>query len=185
MNIAVYCASRDGAKSEYLNIARQVGEAIARGNHTLVFGASDSGMMGAVAHAVMENGGRATGVVPDVEGIREMAYNGLSETLYADTMAARRSAMIERAQGYICLPGGIGTLDEISEVMCLNHLKVEKKPICLINVCGYYDKLRDFLQTAVSEGFLPEKDFKSWVFVKDAQEAVDFIVKNGGQNGKV
>ena len=175
MNIAVYCASRFGDRPEYKEEAENIGFLIAKKGHSLVFGASDTGLMGAVANTVIDNGGKAIGVVPDIAEIKAVANKRLTETIFTPDLAHRRSKMIDLADAFITLPGGIGTLDEISEIMCLSHLNVKAGPIVVLNTLGYYDSLKEFIDKANSSGFLPKDRFGTWFFAENAEEAMKII----------
>ena len=153
MKIAVYCGSASGNDPIYAETAAQLGRWIALNGHELVFGASDSGLMGAVANAVLENGGTVTGVVPDVPEIRARMHKGLTETILTPDMSERKKTMLELADAYIALPGGIGTLDEITEVICLAQLRIHTKACVLYNVNGYYEPLRQLFETMDTAGF--------------------------------
>lgn len=139
MWITVYCASQMGNNEIFLKAAEELGEWIGKNGHNLVFGASDSGLMGVVANAVLENGGKVTGVVPDVPEIKARMHKGLTDYVFTPDMAERKKKMIELADAFIALPGGIGTLDEITEVVCLSQLRIHTKPCIFYNLRGFYE----------------------------------------------
>lgn len=153
MKIAVYCGSSAGNDEKYKNTAAELGRWMAENGHELVFGASDSGLMGAVADGVLNAGGVAIGVVPDVAEIKARMHKGLTKYVYTDTMSERKRQMIELADAFIALPGGIGTIDEITEVICLAQLRLHTKPSILYNIDGYYEPLRDMLRMTEKTGF--------------------------------
>ena len=127
MNIAVYCGSASGNRPSFTEGAKALGSWIAQNGHTLVYGGSRTGLMGATADAVLAGGGKVIGVIPDVKLIQERRHPGLTECIETKDMAERKQKMIELADAYVALPGGPGTLDEISEVICLARLGIENK----------------------------------------------------------
>lgn len=177
MNIAVYCASGSGNDNEISSAAEKLGSAIASRGHGLVFGASNCGLMKTVAEAALAGGANVTGVVPDVPGIREQKHPGLSGYVYTDTMAERKTRMIELSDAAIALPGGPGTLDEISEVICLSRLKLCRHPVAFVNTGGYYNPLTEQFRMMVSKGFLPEFP-GNVLFSDDPDEILDFLEKH-------
>ena len=158
-----------------MKFAREIGERIAKDGHTLVYGGSNIGLMGAVASGVLDNGGKVIGVVPDVEYIKSVHYEGLTETIYTKDMADRRSKMIELADACITLPGGPGTLDEISEVICLNRLCITNIPVAFVNIKGYYDTLNAFFEKMYECDFA-ERDAMGKILTSDSIDKIfDFI----------
>lgn len=178
MNVAVYCASNDGDSPDYLDFAEKTGKWIAENGHTLVYGGSDVGLMGKIARTVTANGGKVIGVVPDVEYIKKVRYKGLTEAYFVPTMADRRNKMIELADCYIALPGGYGTLDELSEVICLSRLKIEDKKCAIANVDGFYDPLRSFFDKISDCGFAHGDLSSSILFSDSIEEIGKFLEDN-------
>lgn len=133
MNIAVYCGSASGNRPSFTEGAKALGSWIAQNGHTLVYGGSRTGLMGATADAVLAGGGKVIGVIPDVKLIQERRHPGLTECIETKDMAERKQKMIELADAYVALPGGPGTLDEISEVICLARLGIENKACVLFD----------------------------------------------------
>ena len=153
MNIAVYCGSGAGNRPEFLEAARTLGEWMGKNGHTLVYGGACKGLMGAVADATLKAGGRVIGVLPKVILIQERKHPNLTECIETDTMAERKTKMIELADAFVALPGGIGTLDEITEVMSLASLGITKNPIVLFDANGYYQPLKAVLENMIDKGF--------------------------------
>lgn len=154
MKICVYCGSRHGAQPAYAEAARAFGTLIGRQGHGLVYGGGNVGLMGVVADAVLGAGGAVVGVIPEVLVQREVGHQGLSEQHVVPDMHVRKRMMAERADAFVALPGGIGTLEELYEVWTWRQLGYHDKPIGLLNAGGYYDTLLDFLGQTVSQGFV-------------------------------
>ncbi|MDO5439206.1 MAG: TIGR00730 family Rossman fold protein [Erysipelotrichaceae bacterium] len=179
MKIAVYCGSSAGNKSVFTERAGQLGKKMAENGHTLVYGGSKTGMMGAIADAVLANKGKVIGVVPDVPVIKERTHPGLTECIYTDTMAERKSRMIDLADAFVAMPGGIGTLDEITEVISLSSLGIVNGAIVFLNTEGYYDGVKELLKNVVFNGYGRPEYFERILFSDDPQEIVEFIERCG------
>jgi hypothetical protein len=154
MNICVYCGSRAGTKPAYADAARQLGRLIGGHGHGLVYGGGNVGLMGIVADAVLAAGGPVVGVIPEALVQREVGHQGLSEQHVVPNMHVRKQMMAERADAFVALPGGIGTLEELYEVWTWRQLGYHDKPVGLLNVDGFYDALLRFMDHTVAEGFL-------------------------------
>jgi uncharacterized protein (TIGR00730 family) len=154
MRICVYCGSRQGALPAYADAARAFGTLIGRAGHGLVYGGGNVGLMGAVADAVLAAGGPVIGVIPEALVQREVGHQGLSEQHVVPDMHVRKRMMAERADAFVALPGGIGTLEELYEVWTWRQLGYHDKPVGLLNVRGFYDALLTFMDHTVAEGFL-------------------------------
>lgn len=153
-NICVYCGSSDGNRPEYRAAAVELGAAMAQAGVGLVYGGACVGLMGAVADAALDAGGRAIGFIPRQLMEREVAHRGLTELRVVETMHERKHGMAALADAFIALPGGYGTLDELCEILGWAQLGIHSKPVVLLNVGGYYDPLLTMLDRAVAEGFL-------------------------------
>ena len=153
-SVCVYCGSNPGSNPAFLRAARELGAELARRDIRLVYGGAKIGMMGALADAVLASGGQAVGVIPDALVEHEVAHSGLTELHVVRSMHERKTLMAELSEGFIALPGGIGTFEELFEIWTWAHLGLHQKPIALLNVAGYYDHLAAFLKHAQSEGFL-------------------------------
>ncbi len=154
-SLCVYCGSRVGAKSSYEEAARRVGRLIGERGWQLVYGGGNAGLMGTVANAALAHGAPVIGVIPHSLMERELGHPGLSELHVVDTMHQRKQMMAERAHAFLALPGGIGTFEELFEVWTWRQLGYHDKPVGLLNVESYYDKLLSFLEQSVAEGFVP------------------------------
>lgn len=153
-SVCVYCGSRHGALPDYTAAARALGHAIGERGWQLVYGGGKVGLMGEVADAVLAAGGRVVGVIPQTLQDREVGHPGLHELHVVQTMHQRKQMMAERADAFVALPGGIGTLEELYEVWTWRQLGYHDQPIGLLNSAGYYDALLAFMQQAVAQGFL-------------------------------
>lgn len=153
-NICIYCGSSPGNDPAFLKAAQAVGSQIAQGDHTLVYGGGDVGLMGAVADAVLAEGGKVIGVIPRHLADKEVAHHGLTELRLVDSMHERKQLMAELSDAFIALPGGVGTLEEVSEIFVWQQLGLHEKACALLNVNGFYEALDQFLDHMVSSGLL-------------------------------
>ena len=153
-SICVYCGSSDAVSPDYLTAARQMGQILAKRGFRLIYGGGKTGLMGAVANAALESGGEVIGVIIPSMNTAPLAYNGLTRMDVVPDMHARKARMHELSDGYIALPGGFGTLDELFETLTWGQVGEHEKPVGLLNVKGYYIPLLRALQHAVQEGFV-------------------------------
>jgi uncharacterized protein (TIGR00730 family) len=153
-NVCVYCGSAVGSQPEFTAAAREVGHALVRHGLGLVYGGGRVGLMGIVADAVLEHGGRAIGVIPEPLANKEIAHHGLTELHVVDDMHQRKALMAKRASAFLTLPGGIGTFEEFFETLTWAALGLHRKPLGVLNIAGYYDPLIALLNHAVAERFL-------------------------------
>jgi uncharacterized protein (TIGR00730 family) len=156
-NVAVFCASANGSKSVYKAAAEELGQALAARNIGLIYGGSNVGLMKAVAEGAMAANGTVIGVIPEVLVDLEVAHHGITELHVTSTMHTRKALMGEKADAFIALPGGFGTFEELFEVLAWHSLKIHAKPILLLNINGFYNKLLAFLDHCVDEGMLKPK----------------------------
>lgn len=155
--ICVFTGSRRGIRPDYAHAAKALGrELIARG-YGLVYGGGNVGLMNVIANAVLDLGGHVTGVIPDSLVSQEVAHRGLSELRVVSSMHERKALMAQLSDGFIALPGGIGTMEEFFEVLSWAQLGIHQKPCGLLNVSGYYDSLIQFLDYAVAQDFVKPK----------------------------
>ena len=150
-SVCVYCGSRSGVNPDFARVAAEVGTWIGQHQGQLVYGGGGSGLMRVVADATLEAGGNVIGVIPQALVDREWAYPGCTELHVVDTMHDRKRMMAERADVFLALPGGLGTLEELFEVWTWRQLGYHDKPIGLLNVDRYYDRLLDFLGVSVEQ----------------------------------
>jgi uncharacterized protein (TIGR00730 family) len=152
--LCVFCGSCGGSRELYAEAARQMGEALAARGLGLVYGGGHVGLMGVLADAVLRQGGRVIGVIPQALVDKELAHPGLTELHVVATMHQRKALMADLADGFAALPGAFGTADELFEILSWAQLGLHTKPIGLLNVAGFFDPLRAWLDHTVREGFL-------------------------------
>ena len=151
--LCVYCGSAAGLDSRYQAAAQELGQALAKAGIELVFGGGRIGLMGVLADAVLADGGRVVGIIPDRLRSAELAHKGATELVIAASMHDRKRLMAERADAFAVLPGGIGTLDETFEILTWRQLGLHDKPIFLVDVAGYWRPLRDLFDHLAAHGF--------------------------------
>jgi len=154
--LAVYCGSAPGADPAFAQAARELSLLMVERNIDLVYGGGKLGLMGIVADTVLDNGGCAYGVIPQALVDHEVAHHGCTELHTVANMHERKAKMTELADAFVCLPGGIGTLDEMFEAWTWNALGYHAQPFCLLNVHGFWDGLAGFMDHVVESGFLSE-----------------------------
>ena len=159
--IAVYCGSRFGDSPAFNRAAEAIGQAIGAAGDTLVYGGGRVGLMGTVADAALAAGGRVVGVIPQALMDREVGHAGLTELHVVPTMHERKQLMATRADAFVALPGGIGTLEELYEMWSWQQLGYHDKPVALLNVDGYYDALLEFTRVSHARGFVSDAQFKA------------------------
>jgi uncharacterized protein (TIGR00730 family) len=162
--ICVFCGSSPGAKPEYLDSALKLIRELARRNIGLVFGGGNLGLMGAIANEMIAQGGKVTGVIPEHLASKEVAFTELSDLRVVSSMHERKALMVELSDGFIALPGGLGTFEEFLEVLTWAQLGIHHKPCGLLNIEGYYDELIRFLDHAAKEQFI-ESEHRSLLLV--------------------
>jgi uncharacterized protein (TIGR00730 family) len=153
-SVCVYCGSKPGVDPAFALMARTVGRWIGEHGGQLVYGGGNNGLMGMVAEATLESGGRVVGVIPRALVEKEWANNACTELHIVDTMHERKRLMAEKADAFLALPGGIGTFEEFFEVWTWRQLGYHDKPVGLLNLSGYYDPLVAFLHSTVAQGFM-------------------------------
>lgn len=171
--ICVYCGSSPGERPDYRNAAITLAAEIVSRDLELVYGGSSKGIMGVIADAALEHGGRVCGVMPHSLVRKEIAHDGLTELHVTETMHERKAMMADMSDGFVALPGGFGTLEEIIEVLTWGQLGFHQKPCGLLNIAGYYDRLSEFMAHAEQEGFI-KPVHRSMLFVmSDASTLLD------------
>ncbi|SCY23858.1 TIGR00730 family Rossman fold protein [Microvirga guangxiensis] len=171
MRLCVFCGSSAGQDPVYIETARLLGEALAANDIELVYGGASVGLMGAVADAALAKGGHVIGVMPQALVDKEIAHAGLSDLRVVGSMHERKAMMAELSDGFIALPGGLGTFEELFEVWTWAQLGYHKKPCALLNVAGFYDKLAGFLDDVVERGFV-KPIHRAMLIVKDEPAAL-------------
>ena len=173
--VCVFCASADGASAEYLQSACDLGRRIAERGYGLLYGGAIVGAMGAVADSALAAGAAVVGVIPDVIKEREIEHHGLTELHVVRTMHERKALLCSRADAFVALPGGYGTLEEFIEMVTWAQLRIHAKPCVLVNVGGFYDGLLDFLDHTVAAGFIRTENRKLVQAARDPEEALALV----------
>ena len=155
--ICVFCGTNPGARPEYGAAARELGRILAEDGIELVYGGASVGIMGELADSVHEHGGQVTGIIPQQLKEKEAAHTGIRNLIVVASMHQRKSQMADMSDGFIALPGGIGTLEGFFEILTWGQLGIHAKPSGILNVAGYFDELTRFLDHAVQEGFLTQE----------------------------
>ena len=153
-SICVYCGSSPGLNPKFLDAATTLGNLLAKDGITLVYGGGNVGLMGAVADGAISKGGKVIGVIPQSLADKELAHPDLAELHVVQSMHERKMLMAELSDAFVALPGGIGTLEEILEVLTWTQLGFHHKPCAFLNIAGFYDSLLQFLQSTVEQRFL-------------------------------
>jgi uncharacterized protein (TIGR00730 family) len=152
--LCVFCGSSKGARENYIHAAQKLGRELVARDSELVYGGGNVGLMGVIADAVLAAGGRVTGVIPEQLVVRELGHSGIQDLRVVKTMHERKAMMAELSDGFIALPGGIGTYEEFFEVLTWAQLGLHSKPCALLNVDGFYDPVLRLLDHAVEERFV-------------------------------
>ncbi|MBQ6456223.1 MAG: TIGR00730 family Rossman fold protein [Mogibacterium sp.] len=184
MNITVYCGANLGKDPEFAERARELGSWMAEKGYRLVYGAGDVGMMGIVSNAVLQGGGEVLGVTPDFFILAEEIHEELTELRITADLTERRAVMIEEGDAFIALPGGTGTLDEISEVMSLTRLGLlgdRKRPVMIYNINGYYDHFFRFMDRMAEEEFFGRRDRENVIEVTCIED-IEKVMMTAGQS---
>lgn len=171
--VTVFCGSSIGTDDIYKSKATLLGQLLAKHNLELVYGGAHVGLMGAVADAVLNNGGKAIGVLPIFLKTKEIAHEHLTQLILVETMHERKTKMNDLCDGVIALPGGFGTLEEFFEMLTWAQLGLHKKPIAILNIDGFYDPLISLLQTMVDKGFLKEVNQQMLLISNNVDELLD------------
>jgi uncharacterized protein (TIGR00730 family) len=177
-NVAVFCASADGADPVYRAAAVELGRALAMRHVGLVYGGAKVGLMQAVAESALAAGGRVVGVIPTVLVDLEVAHHGLTELHVTDTMHSRKALIGERADAFVALPGGFGTFEELFEVLAWQTLKIHAKPVLLLNTNGFYNTMLAFLDHCVEQGMLTQPKREIVLVAETVPEALALLGLN-------
>jgi len=176
-SICVFCGSADAVHADYLAAARQTGQVLAKRGHRLIYGGGKTGLMGAVADGVLEAGGEAIGVIIPSMNTKSLAHDGLTLMEVPPDMHARKARMHALADGYIALPGGFGTFDELFETVTWAQTGAHEKPIGLLNVKNYYAPLLAAIDHAMNEGFIFKEHRDSLLCESDPNRLLDVMEK--------
>ncbi len=177
MKICIFGAASAHIEQKYIERVEALGEELARGGHSLIFGCGGTGLMGAAARGFKRGGGHIHGVVPSFfrdENIEEL-YSQCDEVSYTDTMSTRKKLMEDEADAFIVVPGGIGTFEEFFEVLTLKQLGRHDKAIAIYNVDGYYDNLEKFMREVTERKFITSACYELYSYFNDAAEIIEYL----------
>lgn len=175
MNICLYGAASDNIPKEYISLVEDLGLIMAKRGHSLVYGGGAGGLMGAAARGVVNGGGKVIGIAPSFFNVDGVLFENCTEFIYTETMRERKALMEQKADAFIAVPGGIGTFDELFEIMSLRQLGRHTKPIAVLNANGYYDDIQNMLIKAAEQGFMSAECRKIAPFFKDSLELVEYL----------
>jgi uncharacterized protein (TIGR00730 family) len=179
-SICVFCASGDGVAAAYGDVAENLGRAIAQAGDTLVYGGGTVGLMGRLASGVAAEGGRVVGVIPRFMVEREWANQNADELIVTDDMRSRKLEMEQRADAFVALPGGFGTLEELIEIVTYRNLRLHDKPIVLLNTAGFYDRLVDVFEHFIHQKFAKARHRDSYHVAVHVDEVMAYIDAQAG-----
>ena len=178
-SVCVFCGSAPGARPSYSRAAEEMGTALAHAGLTLVYGGGKLGLMGIVADAVLKAGGRVVGVIPRMLIDRELAHTGITQQHVVTTMHERKTLMAELSDGFVGLPGGMGTFDELVEIVTWAQLGLHAKPVILANIENYFDKLYAMLDYAVAEKFVTAESRARWRNAESVTRVMQILAGEG------
>lgn len=173
--LCVFCGSAEGKTPAYLEMARHLGEAMAKNNVALVYGGASIGVMGAIADAVLAHGGKVIGVIPKSLVDYEIAHKDLTELHIVEDMHQRKKLMYDKSDAFLSLPGGMGTLDEMFEILTWSQLKLHTKPCFIYNFMGFYDSLLAYLNHSHQEGFIKAEHLSMLSEIKDHDGLLELV----------
>ncbi len=171
--ICVFCGSRVGAGETYTKVAKEMGKLLAKNNFKLVFGGTTIGLMGCIADAVLEHGGKVEGVIPQLLFPMEAPHPKINRLHITHSMHARKQKMYDLSDAFVALPGGLGTLDELFEILTWSQINLHQKPIGIINTEGYFDGIIQFLDHALKEEFLRPKHRQLLIKAQNPKEMIN------------
>ncbi|HET7809505.1 MAG TPA: TIGR00730 family Rossman fold protein [Steroidobacteraceae bacterium] len=184
-SVCVFCGSAPGARPSYSAAARELGAGLARHGITLVYGGGRLGLMGIVADAALQAGGRVVGVIPRMLIERELAHPNLTRQHVVTTMHERKTLMAEMSDAFVGLPGGMGTFDELVEIVTWAQLGLHAKPVILANVEDYFSALYGMLDKAVAEGFVTAESRARWRNAESVTAVMRILMKEGLAGGGI
>lgn len=184
-SICVYCGTGSAVSDLYKDAARDVGQLCAAAGIRLVYGGGSVGLMGIVSESCMKAGGKVLGIIPGHITEREVQKHDITELVVVKSMHERKAMMVEKSDGFIVLPGGMGTLDETFEILTWKYLGLHDKPVVFLNVDGFYDPLLAMIEHMNKEGFTPESHLKLFSMVNTAEDALAVLAARPAQTNKV
>lgn len=173
--LCVYCSSSSAIAPEYAVAARELGVGMVARGWNLVYGGTNAGLMGLMADAVLAAGGKVTGVIPGHLGERGIAHRHLTELIVTADMRERKAIMEQRADAFLALPGGLGTLEEVFEVLTLKQLRIHSRPIVFLNTSHFYEPLQAILEKLIEEHFAKPESATLYHFADTPQQALDHV----------
>lgn len=177
-SLCVFCGSQYGFDDGYRRDAEEMGRLIAERGMQLVYGGGSVGLMGVVADAALAAGGEVIGVIPEFLAVKELLHTGLTELKIVSSMHARKALMAELSEGFLALPGGYGTLEELFEVVTWSQLGLHRKPVGILNTLGYFDPLIQWVSASVERGFLREEHRNFLVVGQSPGELLERVLKH-------
>lgn len=171
MKVCVFCGSSMGNDVRYQDAAVRLGEVLAENDCTLYYGGGNVGLMKVIADKMLEEGKEVVGVMPNLILDMEIGHDGVTKMIETDSMSERKNLLIDESDAFIAMPGGFGTLDELFEIIVLNQLQITDKPVALYNVMNYYDGIIQFIDHAVSQGFI-RKEHRGNIIISDDPEVL-------------
>lgn len=182
-SVCVYCGSRFGATPAYRDAALLLGRRLAEAGIRLVYGGGGIGLMGTVADAALEHGGQVTGIIPRFLDETEVGKTDLTELIRTEDMHSRKQRMVELSDGFIVLPGGLGTLDETFEILTWKQLRLHKKPVIILNIHSYWDHLIHLVEHQVREGFVDKVNLDLFQVVNTVDAAIATLLERAAPDG--
>lgn len=176
-SICVFCSSSNHVAPEFFAVARALGHALARRQHELIFGGTAVGLMGEVAKAAHEGGARVVGIMPRAFTAHNTAFDLADEMIITQDLRERKAAMEARAEAFITMAGGFGTLEEVLEILTLRQLEYHTKPVVLLNTNGFYDHLVEFFDRLRRDKFTKQNTPPLYYVAKDEEDALDYIAR--------
>lgn len=174
-NVCVYCGSSSNVDDKYKTAATQLGKDIATEGWGVVYGGGRVGLMGLVADSALESGAPVIGIIPEHIQEREVQHNDLTELHVVDTMHVRKQMMVDKSQAFVILAGGLGTLDELFELLTWKQLGLHDKPIVIVNIDGYWSQLLESIKHIAGEGFMREDDLNLFMTVDNVDQVVEAL----------
>lgn len=171
MKVCVFCGSSMGNDVRYHDASVRLGEVLAENDCTLYYGGGNVGLMKVIADKMLEEGKEVVGVMPNLILDMEIGHDGVTKMIETDSMSERKNLLIDESDAFIAMPGGFGTLDELFEIIVLNQLQITDKPVALYNVMNYYDGIIQFIDHAVSQGFI-RKEHRDNIIISDDPEVL-------------
>lgn len=175
MKISVFASSSSKIPEKYFEVARELGRAIATNGYELVFGAGGIGLMGAMADSALNHKGTVTGVIPEFMVKNGWGHSKIDHTIVTADMNSRKRTIFEISDAVVALPGGVGTLEELTEAITLKQLGLFKGPIVIVNTDNFYGKLIEFFEQLISQNFMRREHNNIWKVVDNPDEAIDYI----------